>query len=87
MTKTDWKEFIINGLGGFILFLIAGYASVIDTLSYFNGSRPLFIFYSNMSADNDFGIILTLISVILSVIGLASFIFQLHYAYKKLCKN
>jgi hypothetical protein len=74
-------------LGGFLLFLIAGYVSVIDILSYFNESRPLFIFYSNMSADNDFGIILTFVLVILTVVGLASFIFQLHYAYKKLRKN
>jgi hypothetical protein len=33
MTKTEWKEFIVYGLGGFVLFLTAGYATVIDVIS------------------------------------------------------
>jgi hypothetical protein len=87
MTKNDWKEFVFLGLGGLALFLIAGYASVIDILSYLNKSRPLFVYYSKMSAHNEFGIFFTLILAGLSLIGLLAFIFYLHFLYKKLHKN
>jgi len=87
MTNNDWKEFIIFGLGGLVLFLIAGYASVIDILTYLNKSRPLFVYYSKMSGQNELGIFFTFVLVVLSLIGLFAFIFYLHYAYKKLRKR
>ena len=87
MTKNDWKEFVIYGLGGLVLFLIAGYASVIDILSYLNKSHPLFVYYSKMSGQNELGIVFTLILAALSLIGLFAFIFYMYHAYKKLRKN
>jgi hypothetical protein len=86
ITTHEWKEFIINGLGGFLLFLAAGYVAVIDILSYFNG-RPLLTYYSKMSADNDLGISLTLSLTIVSILGLMSFIYQVHCLHRKLRKD
>jgi hypothetical protein len=87
MTKNDWKEFVIYGLGGLVLFLVAGYASVIDILSYLNKSHPLFVYYSKMSGQNELGVVFTLILAALSLIGLFAFIFYTYHAYKKLRKN
>lgn len=87
MTKNDWKEFFIYGLGGFVLFIIAGYVSVIDIFSFLNHRRPLFVYYSKMSGQNELGIFFTMILAALSLIGLFAFIFYLQFACKKLRKK
>jgi hypothetical protein len=90
MTKTEWKEFIVYGLGGFVLFLTAGYATVIDVISFVTTDRPLYVYHtrnSGLRAYNDLGIYFTVILGLLSIIGLFAFGFYVHDAYRKIFKK
>lgn len=84
MTKQDWKEFILYGLGGLVLFLFTGYFAIKDILSFMETGRPFFVYYSKMSGDNELGIIFTIILGILALIGFFKFSFYVRMLYKKL---
>ena len=75
MTAKDWKEFIIYGLGGLVLFITTGIASAVDILAYIDGRTALYTYYSKRSGYNELGIFFTLILVLLSIIGLISLVF------------
>ncbi|MBL8098437.1 MAG: hypothetical protein JNK81_04605 [Anaerolineales bacterium] len=87
MKKSDWREFIFYGLGGFLLFTIAGYATIVDLISFRNGNTPLFVYISKSSEYNDLGVFFTIGLGVLSIIGLGSFIFYLRLVYRKLQKK
>lgn len=83
MKKKEWLESIILGIGGFVLFIAAGVAAILDLLSFQNG-RPLFTFISRRSGHNDMGIVFTLILGLFALIGLISFVYYLVFVYKRL---
>ena len=84
MRSKDWKEFIIFGLGGLVLFIVTSYAAMIDVLSFVNGERELYTYYSKTSGYNDLGIIFTIILIVLAVIGFAAFILETRSTYQKI---
>ncbi|MBL8089863.1 MAG: hypothetical protein KF758_13410 [Anaerolineales bacterium] len=87
MKKSDWREFIFYGLGGFLLFIVSGYATIVDLFSFHDGDNPLFVYISKSSGYNDLGVFFTIGLGILSIIGLGSFIFYLRLVYRKLQKK
>ena len=81
----DWLRSVLFGLGGFFLFLGAGFVAVMDILSFMAG-RPLHQFYSRTSGYNDPGIAFTAILILLALLGLGEFILQMVAVIKKLRK-
>jgi ammonia channel protein AmtB len=93
MTSDDWKDFVIHGLGGLLLFLLMGYAAVYDIPLYLDGIRPLFG-YNNGAGPNfprrglhQLGIEINIILAILAMVGLITFLLNCYEVYKKLQKS
>jgi len=83
MKFNDWKEFVIYGVGGLILFLISGIASVTDIMSYTKEEGGLFFYCSKNSGYNNLSIVFTLTLILFSIIGLAAFVFYTRKKFRK----
>lgn len=85
MNAKDWREVIGYGLGGLLVFIIAGYGMVRDIVSFITTNRPLILLPARVhDPGGDMGILFTFVLATLALLGLVSFVFYLVHTIRAL---
>ena len=85
MNAQEWREAIGYGLGGLLVFIIAGYGTVKDIVSFITTNRPLITLPPHIhEPGGDMGIIFTFVLATLALCGLVSFVFYLVHTIRAL---